>query len=99
MTKTDLEQLVEKLKEQYKDYHSIGNFSVQENEDGCYVSIGLVKVRGSFATTAQYEYLTGLPNTDRQSNGTIRNASKAAVSACITIAKDNPEVEFYFYKY
>ena len=68
-------------------------------EEGYYVSIGLAKVQHSLSTCAQYSYLAGMPNAKWRANGTIRNASKAAVSACIEITKNNPDVEFWFYKY
>ena len=100
MKKNELEELVERLTVEYEDYHSIKKFSVQgSEEDGYYVSVGLVKVSSNVATSAQYDYLTGLKNTDWKSNGTLRNASKAAISACIDMAKKHPDVEFYFYKW
>lgn len=99
MDKNELEKLVKELQEQYKPYNSIKKFSVQgSDEEGYYVSVGLARVQNSVPTSAQFDYLNGLPNTGWESNSTIRKASKQAVSACITIAKDHPDVEFWFYR-
>ena len=86
-------ELKEILEERFKDYKS-----VSFDFDDTYVYIYLVKVKQSNCTTAQYDYITGLKNVNYQSNGTIRNASKAAASVVITVAKDYPDKLFYLVK-
>ena len=100
--KEELEKLVEVLTERFKEYSSIKDISLQyqEEDEEYYISVGLAKVDSKAqATSAQYNYLAGFKNTSWNANGHIRQASKAAVSACISMVKENPEVDFFFYKY
>lgn len=85
----DLISIVNELSERYKDYHSI-SFSVED--DG--IGVRVVKVRDNNTTAAQFDYISGLNNVSYPSNSTIRNASKAAASVIISVAKENPNIKF-----
>ena len=89
----DLIAIVNELAELYKDYHSI-SFSVEDGRIG----VRVVKVRTNNTTAAQYDYISGLGNVGYPSNSTIRNASKAAASVIISVAKAYPNICFWVEK-
>ena len=70
--------------------------SIKFGADEDYVYFYPVKVRkGDVCTAAQYDYLTSFGNLERESNSTIRNASKAAVSCMISVVKQYGDYRFY----
>ncbi len=86
-------ELEEVLSKQYQNYGSI-DFGYDDN----YVYIRLVKVSKNNCTRLQYKLIEKLPNVLYRANGVVWNASKAAASAVITIAKEYPEMKFCLIK-
>ena len=89
MEQKDLNTIVNEMSERYKEVRSI-SFRVVEDTIG----IGVAKVRDNNTTAAQFDYIDGLKNVSYPSKSTVRNASKAAASVIISVAKDNPNVKF-----
>lgn len=89
MEQKDLNTIVNELSERYKEVRSI-SFRVVEDTIG----ISVAKVRDNNTTAAQFDYIDGLKNVSYASKSTVRNASKAAASVIISVAKDNPNVKF-----
>ena len=96
MMNLENECLIEKLKEDYKNLKSM-RIDYDEDED----RIKLVGVRyrsyKNNATLAQVRYLQGFDNVKSYSTSNLLKANKWFMSACITIAKENPSVNFIVY--
>ena len=87
-----IKKIIETIK---YDYSKMKSLSIREN-DNCIYLDG-VRYRGcdNACTMAQVRYLQGMKNVDYQSTSNLMKANKWFISACITIAKTYPEVNFY----
>ena len=89
-----MKELVEKIENDYKQLKSL---SVYEKGDG--ISLAGARYRAgninNKATLAQVDYLMRLDNVAARSRSNLLKANKWFISACITIAKDYPDIKFY----
>lgn len=88
---TKTEQMANKIKE---DYSQLTSLSVNYDEEAIYLHG--VRYRGEKGqpTMAQVRYLQSFKNVTTQSTSNLLKANKWFISACIDIAKNNPDFEF-----
>lgn len=79
-----------------KEYEKLTSLSVEVDETSNAINLIGVRYRGlkGVPTEAQIKYLIGFDNVRYQSKSNLRKLNKWCISACINIAKENPDVIF-----
>lgn len=87
-----MKEIIEKIK---SDYQQLKSLSVSEDGDGILLKGARYSSNKNKATLAQVDYLMGMDNVDARSRSNLLKGNKWFLSACISIAKDNPNTKFY----
>ena len=87
-----MKEIIEKIK---SDYQQLKSLSVSEDGDGILLKGARYSSNKNNATMAQVNYLMGMDNVDARSRSNLLKGNKWFLSACISIAKDNPNTKFY----
>lgn len=94
MEEKSISAIVDEIKETTAQLKSLF-VSLDDEQQRVCVEVVKYRYEKNLATSAQIDYIKGLPNVSRASNSTLYKMNKWCASAIIDMAKKYPNIDFY----